>query len=142
MGVKDKPAIDAGRTKRKSATGLLIALCSYIPTFVLTTIYAVLLPTATTTYGIIANICGIAKVGLFLLSGAYTGVMSAISIGDQPLHSFWWIYPIIAIPTIAVCTVAYILGTKDIHFTKLMIAPTPEEVEIKREKRLERRNKR
>ena len=141
LGSKDKPAIDAGRAKTNSLTGLFIALGAYIPTYILTITYAALLPTATSTPGTAAAVCAYIKLALFLFNGAYTGVMSAISIGEQHLSNFWWTYFIISIPTIAVCAVAYIFGTKDIHFTKLMIPLTPEEQEIKKEKKLERKSK-
>jgi hypothetical protein len=140
-GAKDKPAIDAGRSKQKASTGLFIALGSYIPTYILMVVYAALLPTATTTPGTAAAVCAYIKLALFLFTGAYTGIMSIINVGGQLISNYWWTYILISIPTIAVCTMAYILGTKDIHFTKLMIAPPPEEVEIKREKRRERKNK-
>lgn len=134
VGVKDKPAIDAGRMKRNSLTGLLIAVGAYLPSYVLTIMYAALLPTATTVEGTVAAICAYVKMGLFLFNGAYTGVMSAITVGGQPFNNYWWTYIIISIPTIATCFLAYILGTKDIHFTKLMLPLTPEEQELKREK--------
>ena len=141
VGNKDKPAIDAGRSKMKPTTGLLIALGAYIPSYILTVTYAALLPTATTVEGTAAAVCAYVKLGLFLLNGAYTGVMSEISILGQPFNNYWWTYIIISLPTIAVCTLAYILGTKDIHFTKLMLPLTPEEQELKREKRAARKKK-
>ena len=140
VGAKDKPAIDGGRMKPNNFTGLFIALGAYIPSYILTLIYAALLPTATTVEGVASTIAAYIKLTLFLLNGAYTGVMSAIKIGENYLNDFWWIYLVISIPTIAVCAVSYILGTKDIHFTKLMLAPTPEEQEIKRDKKNARKN--
>ena len=140
VGSKDKPSIDAGRITANPYTGLYIALGSYIPMYIITAVYAVLLPVATKMEGTLTTICAYAKMALFLLNGSYTGILS-IQIREQYLNNFWWMYFVVSIPTIVVCTVAYILGTKGVHFTKLMIAPTPEEVEIKREKKLERKNK-
>jgi hypothetical protein len=104
-------------------------------------VYAALLPTATTTPGTAAAVCAYVKLALFLFNGAYTGIMSVISIGNELISNFWWTYILISIPTIVVCTVAYVLGTKDIHFTKLMIPLTPEEQEIKKDKKREKKNK-
>ena len=132
-GSKDKPAIDAGRSELKATTGLFIALGSYIPTYILTAVYAALLPTATTVEGTAAAVCAYVKLALYLFNGAYTGIMSAITVGGQIVSNYWWTYLIISLPTIIVCIVAYIFGAKDIHFTKLMIPPTPEEQEIKKE---------
>ena len=141
VGAKDKPAIDAGRMKLNPTTGLFIALGAYIPSYILTIIYAALLPTATTVEGAAAATAAYIKLALFLLNGAYTGIMSAIKIGDNLLNDFWWTYILISVPSIVVCAISYVLGTRDIHFTKIMIPPTPEEQEIKREKRNARRNK-
>jgi hypothetical protein len=38
----------------------------------------------------------------------------------------------------AVAALAYILGTKNLHFTKILLPVTPEEQEIKREKKLKK----
>lgn len=141
VGAKDKPAIDAGRSELKASTGLFIALGAYIPSFILTAVYALLLPTATTVEGTAAAICAYVKLALFLFNGAYTGIMSAIEIGGQLINNYWWTYFIISIPTIATCTLAYVLGARGIHFTKIMLPLTPEEQEIKREKKLERKNR-
>ena len=140
-GAKDKPAIDAGRAEMKASTGLFIALGAYIPTYILMAVYAALLPTATTTPGAAAAVCAYVKLALFLFNGSYTGIMSVISIGNELISNFWWTYIIISLPTIAVCTLAYIFGTKDIRFTKLMIAPTPEEQEIKKDKKREKNSR-
>ena len=141
VGSKDKPAIDAERTKMNSLTGLYIALGAYIPSYILTVVYAALLPTATTVEGTAASVCAYVKLALFLFNGAYTGVMSAITVGGQVVNNFWWTYLVISIPTLVTCAVAYVLGVKDIHFTKLLLPVTPEEQELKREKRRERSGK-
>lgn len=141
LGSKDKPAIDAERTKLKPTTGLFIALGAYIPTFILTVAYAIILPVPTQLAGTAADACLIVRLLLLLVNGAYTGIMSAIPIGSGVAFDYWWFYIIISIPTIAVCTVAYVMGAKGIHFTKLMLPLTPEEQEIKREKKLERKKK-
>ena len=140
-GAKDKPAIDGGRLKLKPMTGVVIALGAYIPSYILTAVYAALLPTATTVEGTASTVCAYVYLGLFLLNGAYSGLMSVINIGGALFREFWWSYLIISVPTIITCAIAYVMGAKDIHFTKLMIPLTPEEQEIKREKREARKNK-
>jgi 7-cyano-7-deazaguanine synthase len=64
----------------------------------------------------------------------YTSILSAIKVGDVELNDKWWMFFILPIPAIITATVAYMLGSKEIHFTKLLLPVTPEELEIKREK--------
>jgi len=140
-GAKDKPSIDAGRSKLNPMTGALIAIGAYLPSYILTVVYAILLPTASSVEGTASAICGFVYLGLFVLNGTYTGILSAVTIGGTLVREFWWSYLVISVPTILTCMAAYIMGAKDIHLTKLMLPLTPEEQEIKREKKAIKKDK-
>lgn len=76
---------------------------------------------------------------MLFVEGMYTGIMSVIKIGGVPLNNIWWAYFIITVPIMIVSTVAYILGRKNVHFTKILLPMTPEELEIKREKKMNKK---
>lgn len=135
IGSQDKPAIDGGREKLSPLTGLFISLGAHIPTFLFSVVYIALFPIATKAEGVASTVCGLSKVFLSFINGMYTGIMSVITIGGSPLHSYWFSYIIAAIPAILVTMLAYINGARDIHFTKLLLPVTPEEEELKREKK-------
>ena len=139
-GAHDKPAIDGGRLKYNPLTGLYIALGAGIPTYLLTLIYGALLPMANVE-GPASTVCAFSILILNLLNGAYVDIMSVIKIGDHILNSFWWIHLVATLPALIVSTVAYITGRKELHFTKIMIPLTPEELEQKREKKRSHENK-
>ena len=134
IGSKDLPAIEAGRTKRSDLTGLWIGLGAGIPNIALAIIHALCLPFANSSK-LLSGICGVSRIATLFIHGMYTSVMSIIKIGDNALNTQWWTYFVICIPAILVAWGSYSLGCRDIHFTKLLLPMTPEEIEIKREKR-------
>ena len=138
IGSKELPAIEAGRMKRSDLTGLWIGLGAGIPNLALALIHAVCLPFANSSR-ILSGVCGISRVATLFIHGMYTSIMSIIKIGDTALNTQWWAYFIICIPAILVAWGSYSLGSRDIHFTKLLLPVTPEELEIKREKRANRK---
>ena len=138
IGAKEKNAIDSGRQKLSLSTGLFIGLGSHIPTFVLALIYTVLFPIATKVEGLASTICAISKIFLLFFNGMYVAVMSLIQINGVAAHTFGLTYFVISIPAIIVTVIAYYTGAKGLHFTKLLMPVTPEELEIKREKKRER----
>ena len=138
FGSKDMPAIEANRMKYVPLTGLFMALGANIPNFLLATIHAACLPFAQTNE-LLSGICGISRVIALFIDGMYTGIMSVIMIGENAMNTQWWAYYVIIIPSLIVSAVAYVLGSKDIHFTKLLLPLTPEEMEIKREKKMKKK---
>ncbi len=135
IGVEDKPAIDGGRLKGSALTGLYIGLGANIPTFLLALIHAVLYPIATTQEGFFSNVCGVSRILLLFFNGMYVGLMSVIEIGGVIINTHWATYFVITLPAILVCVLAYFAGTKEFHMTKLLLPVTPEEAEVKREKK-------
>ena len=138
FGSKDMPAIEAGRMKRSVSTGLIIGIGANVPNFILATIHAVTLPFAQSNR-ILSAICGITRIVFLFINGMYTSILSAIKVGDVELNDKWWVFFIIPVPVIIVTTVAYMLGSKEIHFTKLLLPMTPEELEIKRENKMKKK---
>ena len=134
IGSKDGIPIDAGRMKYNPLTGLCIAIGAAVPNLILATLHALCTPFAMSSK-LLSGVCAISRIVMLFINGMYTGIMSIIKIGDSPLNNFWWAYFIIALPIMIVATVAYILGRKNIHFTKVLLPMTPEELEIKREKK-------
>ena len=139
IGSKDKPAIDGGREKLSLSTGLFIGLGAQIPNYILAIIHAALFPIATRVEGVASTICGISRIVMLFVNGMYSGVMSVIKIGGSSLHGYWWVFFIITIPAVITAMIAYYLGAKDLHFTRLLIPVNPEEQEIKRDKKRETR---
>ena len=138
FGSRDNPAIEAGRMKYRPLTGLYMAIGAAIPNLIIATIHALCSPFAMSDK-LLSGICAISRIVMLFIEGMYTGVMSAIKIGDIPLNNFWWAYFVITVPAMLVAAVAYILGSKNIHFTKVLLPMTPEELEIKREKKMKKK---
>ena len=142
-GSKDMPAIEAGRAKRSVFTGLVIGIGASIPNLVLAIIYAATLPFATADslhpVEALSTVCGISLSVVNFINGMYSSLMSLIKIGGTAINQFWWTYFLLPIPAIIITTIAYMLGSKEIHFTKLLLPLTPEDMEIKREKKNQRK---
>ena len=138
IGSKDIPAIEGGRLKRSDLTGFYIALGANIPNFAIAVIHVICLPFANTNE-LLSGICGISRIVSLFINGMYTGILSVIKIGGDAINTQWWAYFIITIPSLIVATAAYSTGCRDIHFTKLLVPLTPEEMEIKREAKNKRK---
>lgn len=138
FGSKDVPAIEGGRMNRSDLTGFYIALDANVPNFALALIHAVCLPFANSNE-ILSGICGISRIATLFVHGMYTGLMSVIKIGGNAINTQWWAYFVIIIPSLIISTIAYSMGSRDIHFTKLLLPMTPEEMEVKRENKNKRK---
>jgi len=67
-----------------------------------------------------AGIGGAAQFVARLLEGMYMGILAQPFRGLQ-LHDFSWAYFAICVPSIAVCTAGYILGSYNLHATNILI---------------------
>ena len=134
-GNKDKPAVDSGRMKFSPFTGILIGLGANIPNFLIATVHVALLPIAMKVEGTISAISGIARVVFLFINGMYSGIMSdGLFAEGFALHDYWFMFYLITIPAVIVTTIAYIMGVKEKHLTKILVPMNPEELEIKRNK--------
>lgn len=137
VGSRDSNSIDAGRSEYLPFAGLFIAIGAAIPNLFLALLHALCFPFAASNE-FLSGVCAISRIVMLFINGMYTGLMSTIKIGGMAINNFWWTYFIIALPIMAVSTLAYILGTKNMHFTKILLPVTPEEQEIKREKKIKK----
>ena len=138
IGSKDNPAIEGKRMKFNPLSGLYMAFGAAIPNLIIATIHAICLPFAGSDK-LLSGICAISRIVLLFIEGMFTGILSAIKLNGMALNNFWWAYFIISVPAVIVATVAYILGCKNIHFTKVLLPVTPEEMEITREKKMRKK---
>lgn len=122
IGYKDRVAVEQGRKKRIPLKGALISLCANVPNF----IFAIFILLAQLIEnGVISKIGGVCGFLAMSLEGMYAGVLSN-SVGGNALNSYGFIYFLLPIPAILVCTIAYYLGLKDVKFTTLFDPITPE----------------
>lgn len=122
IGFKDKVSVESGRKKRVPLTGLWISLCANIPNL----LFALFITLASLfNVGFFSNLGAFATSAAVILEGMYSGLL-ANSVGGVALNSHWWIWFLITIPAMLTCTVAYLLGLKDIKFTSLFNVVYPE----------------
>lgn len=139
IGSKDCINIDTGKIERHPYKGFFIALLANIPNFLLALLITVGVLFADG--GVISNIGATSSSIALWIQGMYTGVLT-IDVAGAPLNSYFWMYYVIMLPSIGIATLAYFLGSKGIHATRILIPENPEEAEIKREKkRARKRNK-
>lgn len=126
IGFEEKTRISGNRLQYKPMKGFFISLCANILNLLLGILITVGFYAATSyttnSAGFISpsapeffvNLYGIAKGIAILLEGMYAGVINLL-FKNSP-----WIYIVITLPSMLVCTVAYIMGVKGKHFTKLL----------------------
>ncbi len=122
LGFRDKVSVESGRKKSQPLTGGLISLVANLPNFLFA---GCILLSRLSSKGALQNIGYIAKTAGYLLEGMYTGVI-ANTVGGVPLHDRWWMWFLIPLPAILVCTVAYLMGIRDIKFTSYFNVQYPE----------------
>lgn len=132
IGSKDKISVDYGHIPYRPLTGLYMSLVANSLNILLAILVTVgfLFADGST----ISNIGGSASVAALFLEGMYTGLLT-IQVGGQPLNAMAWPYFAIIVPSLLTCTLAYFFGLKDIRFTRIFLARTPEELEKMREKK-------
>lgn len=107
IGAKDRVAVDIGKKEYKPLTGLIMSILANIPSFVLALTFVFAAVSSSDTLGAVVDIARI------VMQGMYVGMMSVITVSGAQLHDVWWSYFIITLPSIFVCTVAYLLGHKN-----------------------------
>ena len=135
IGAKDKISVDCGKLESNPWRGVLIALIANIPNLILATVYMIVRLAAPMNDAVSAFIRMLA----FLIEGMYYGLLAAITLGTRtvevdgemmtegiPLFEYWWPFFVIVIPALIVLGLAYYLGTRNAHFSKLMETEYPE----------------
>ena len=122
IGFRDKVPMESGRIKKNRFVGTLISLCANIPNF----IFAIFITLASfVEFPVINNIGGACSFLALTLEGMYTGLL-ANHVGGAALNSYWFVYFILPLPALLICTIAYNMGLNDIKFTKIFDPITPE----------------
>lgn len=132
VGSKDKFGIEYGKFKENKLVGLYVALLAN--SFNILLAIFVMVGLLFGNGGILSDFGGLCGSIAIFIEGMYSGLL-LIHVGGAPLNSYWYPYFIITIPAIVTSAFAYYSGLRGINFTKLMIPETPEEAEIRKEKK-------
>ena len=121
VGAKDGISATAKKQSRRLWRGLVIALCGNAINILLAIL---VLPRV----GNPKHPLGSAAAFLALmLEGMYQGILAQPFRGLQ-LHDFAWVYFAIVVPSLAVCSLSYILGSFNLHATNILI---PKNTDVK-----------
>ena len=120
MGSKDRVSVDVGKKTYRPHTGLLIALVSNVPNFLIAILFTIAKLFAKEG-NFFDNMQMILSVFSMVLEGMYTGLLMTIKISADgtTMINTWWAYFIIIIPAIITSWVAYFAGHKNFR----IIAP-------------------
>ena len=126
VGYAEKVRIDGKRLKYRPMKGLLISLCANIGNLILGILITIGYYSASSytlnQVGAIfpsspqsaVNLFRTAKTIATLFEGMYSGIISCWFLNSP------WVYIVITFPAMLTCMIAYIMGVKGIHFTKLI----------------------
>ncbi len=113
IGHEEKLRIDGGRLEYKPLKGLYLSLFANIPNFILAVMILVghycstiFIDGAPASPEWAVNLYGIGRAGAALIEGMYGGIINVV------FNMSPWAYLIIILPSLAVCTFAYIFGVK------------------------------
>ena len=123
IGAKDRISIDCGKLKSRPYRGIIISLLANIPSFILAIVHAVALfvPPVNDLVEVISRF-----IASLFIDGMYFGFLSVIKVGGVEITRLWWTYFVVIIPAVLVSGIAYYIGTKNIHFTKMLEQQYPE----------------
>lgn len=129
-GSHAKIRIEGGREKADPLTGLWMSLLANTPNLILAVLVTLgYFFSHINAFGQIGAWAG--TIALFI-EGMFTGLLT-VDVGGAPLNSYWWTYFLIVLPALAVSTLAYYFGIRGFHATNILIAETPEDLELKKE---------
>ncbi len=114
IGAKDKIRVDAGRLESMPSKGLIISLGANIPNLLLAVIMGIGIMTNTEIGHSISAYCYAIA---FLLNSMYEGVIKSLGLVGA---SNWWVYILITLPSLFICWLAYLLGSKNIRILGLL----------------------
>lgn len=132
MGDIDRSAITMGNHTFNPLTGLFVSLIANLPNIVISVVGLLM----DLTRGDIGSIPLIGS----LLNGAYMGLLSyGFAAGEAvfQLNSCWWSFLLFTVPSLAICTLAYVLGAKGKMLTKLNAYQPPKSDRPTREEKWE-----
>ncbi len=117
MGTTDRSAIEMGHRKFNPLTGTLVSLVANIPNLLVAITYMI--------NSLVSDGSGLSGIIGRLFNAMYLGLMTLVNFNGDHLHAYWWMYFLIILPALLVCTVGYIMGAKGKMFTKLMVPDLP-----------------
>lgn len=124
LGAKDRISVDIGKKEYRPLTGLWTSALANIPNFIIAITFFFVLVVFPMSE-VAANIRTIASLFNMLLEGMYLGVLTTVKIGERTLLTFWWMYFVIAVPSMLTSWLAYYLGHKNKKFTTLFDYQAP-----------------
>ena len=138
VGSKDKFGIENGTKKEMPLAGLYIALLSNSINLILAIV--ILVCSYVPEESMLYTVGVLARLIVHYIEGMYTGLLS-IEINETGINfnNYWLSYFVIIIPSLITSAIAYWCGTKEYHFSKILIPENPEDAEIKREKKKTRK---
>ena len=113
LGAKDGITATARGESRKLWRGTVIALGGNIVNIIL----AILIVTEIFGAKALSAVC---KTISMLIQGMYMGILVQ-PIGENALVDCWWMHILVILPALLICTLAYILGSYNIHATNILI---------------------
>lgn len=135
MGYRDRVSVQSGRVPRRPFTGLLVSLCANSVNF-LFALFIMLGSLCDSAFT--ASLGGIGAFCATVLEGMYVGLL-VNPVAGAALNSYWWVYFLLPIPALLLCTVTYNLGLNDVKFTSAFSSYVNE---TERERLQNKRNKR
>ena len=121
VGAKDGISAEARKESRRLWRGLVIAVGGNIVNIILAFLILPMVFNPKSVLGSVANFLAL------ILQGMYQGILAQPFRGLQ-LHDFAWCYFAIIVPSLLVCSVAYILGSFNLHATNILI---PKNTDVK-----------
>ena len=118
VGAKDGISAEARKTSRGLWRGTVIALMANALNLLLAVLIAI--GSLGATGSGLHSVNAFGKSVALMVEGMYMGILS-VPFGGAQLHDFVWPYFVILVPALLTCTVAYILGSYNIHFTNILI---------------------
>jgi hypothetical protein len=124
VGAEDRVSIDLGKMKKDLSVPVKMWLLSNSVNLLLAVFITLgmLLPDV----AVFSSGGGVGATAALLIEGMYTGILSLDVLG-APLNSYWFMYFAITLPSLLVVFVAYVLGVKNVTFTRLFLPSAPKD---------------
>ena len=122
LGTEDRVSIDLGKAKADYLLPVKIWLLGNSVNLLLAVLILLghLFPGT-----FLGNVGGVCVSIAVLIEGMYSGLLT-IHVGGAPLNSYWWMYFIITLPTLAVVFLSYVAGLKSKKIAKMFEFQYPE----------------
>lgn len=131
VGSEDRVSIDLGKMKTDLSVPVKMWLLANSLNLLLALLITLgmLLPDV----AVFSTVGGVSATIALLVEGMFTGLLSLDVLG-APLNSYWISYFVITLPSLIVVFVAYLLGVKNITFTKIFLPQAPKKENEKNKK--------